>query len=178
MRKVMYCIIIVLLIYSTGCNRIRNNKNEEIEVVTTSAENTESKLVPNIADYVIENIEMLFQVDVPDEGRLIYYEASLEPEQLGYIYAEIKYEEKYYQEFIEQLGVESTSPSRMSGYNEKGRFQTKAEEVDKVYLKTGDLRRKLDAHYVGPLPMSFMYSIYVTQIEDGIFKVMFEANPC
>ena len=59
--------------------------------------------------------------------------------------------------------------------------ENKTEQVDgvtKVYLRTGDLHRKLDAHYVEPLPMSFMYSIYVTKIEDGIFKVMFEANPC
>lgn len=178
MKKKKYMIVVGVLMlgWLVGCSKTSTKEDKQIIEETTISDDAKEKAT--ISDEILENINQLFELELPSKGDVVYYDSLLEKNQLGYIYAEIEFHEKYYEDVINQLGVEFTNPSKNISFNEDNRFQTTLEEIDKTYMRGDDFRREVSVENMEYAPFKVIYRIDVTKVENGIFRILFSANPC
>ena len=134
------------------------------------------RMFPEIPENITKEVEQLFQVELPERGNMIYYDALLKKDDLGHYYAEIELPEKYYEEMITKIEEKYfVSELNFNSIGPENTFETTLEEVDKHYLCATGLRRTVEMEF---LIYTVYYFIHITEIEDGMFRVLFSSGAC
>lgn len=173
MKKKIVVIMIAFLVISSLC--IYGMKKLGTTRVQMSA----------IPEETVETIELLFEIDIPDEGEVLYYDCSLNENELGYIYAELAFSAEHYDSVISQINeiyyiedagcnVENT----FAAYSIDDKFKTTAEEIDVYYSNMGGFHRKMDTKKMDKVPLTIFYDIFTTTVSDGVFRLMFVSEHC
>lgn len=174
MKRMIVLFILGVLVVSCMIACGRKEESGQTEENATAP----AVVLPELPKVQVSSIEAVFGIDLPDEGEVLYYENSLKDDQLGSVYAEITLSEADYENVLGQIKDAYMLETLKTAYLEADKFTTTSEEIDVKFVRFGGIREKTNYEKIEKIPLTVYYNIYLTKVENGVFRIMFSVNNC